>query len=76
MVHLSRSDATAAVDDIATRAFDLLAEVVNDVHTTYAANEQRFQYLCKLLRMESSSDEALAQITRYVSIQIGTLPDM
>ncbi|RQM17136.1 hypothetical protein DD237_001916 [Peronospora effusa] len=63
LVQLSRSDADAAVDDVATRAFDMLAEVVNDVHTTYAANEQSFEYLCKLLRMDSTSDEALAHIT-------------
>ncbi|ETN19744.1 hypothetical protein, variant 3 [Phytophthora nicotianae INRA-310] len=63
LVQLSRSEATAAVDDVATRAFDMLAEVVNDVHTTYAANERSFQYLCKVLCMDSTSDEALLQIT-------------
>ncbi|KAF4029451.1 hypothetical protein GN244_ATG18780 [Phytophthora infestans] len=68
LVLLSRSEATAAVDDVATRAFDMLAEVVNDVHTTYAANERSFQYLCKMLRVDSTSDEALLQITRNVSI--------
>ncbi|KAG7392643.1 Zinc finger CCCH domain-containing protein 3 [Phytophthora pseudosyringae] len=60
---LPRAQATAAVDDVATRAFDMLAEVVNDAHTTYAANEQSFQCLCKVLRMDSTSDEALSQIT-------------
>ncbi|KAE9358857.1 hypothetical protein PF008_g2535 [Phytophthora fragariae] len=63
LVQLSRSDATAAVDDVATRTFDMLAEVVNDVHTTYAANERSFQCLCQMLRMSSTSDEALFQIT-------------
>ncbi|KAG3121145.1 hypothetical protein PI124_g707 [Phytophthora idaei] len=63
LVQLSRSEATAAVDDVATRAFDMLAEVVNDVHTTYAANERSFQYMCKVLCMDSTSDEALSQIT-------------
>ncbi|OWZ23599.1 hypothetical protein PHMEG_0001507 [Phytophthora megakarya] len=82
LVQLSRSDATAAVDDVATRAFDMLAEVVNDVHTTYAANERSFQCLCKMLRMESTSDETLLKITsalvesnwssRYASIYIET----
>ncbi|KAF1794859.1 Zinc finger, CCCH-type [Phytophthora cactorum] len=68
LVQLSRSEATAAVDDVATRAFDMLAEVVNDVHTTYAANERSFQYMCKVLCMDSTSDEALSQITRYRSL--------
>ncbi|KAH7479615.1 Zinc finger CCCH domain-containing protein 3 [Phytophthora ramorum] len=60
---LSRADATAAMSDVATRAFSILAEVVNDIHTTYAANERSFQYLCQMLRMHSTSDEALHQIT-------------
>ncbi|GMF31168.1 unnamed protein product [Phytophthora fragariaefolia] len=34
LIQLSRSDASAAVDDVATRTFDMLAEVANDVHTT------------------------------------------
>jgi hypothetical protein len=67
LAQLSRADALAAVDDVASRAFAMLAEVVNDVHTTYTANERSFQYLCKLLRMESTSDEALSQITRYAA---------
>ncbi|KAL3666709.1 hypothetical protein V7S43_008333 [Phytophthora oleae] len=63
LVQLTRSEATAAIDDVATRAFNMLAEVVNDVHTTYAANERSFQYLCKMLRMDCTSDEALSLIT-------------
>ncbi|CAH0473354.1 unnamed protein product [Peronospora belbahrii] len=63
LAQLPRFDADATIDDVATRTFDMLAEVVNDVHTTYAANEQSFQYLCKLLRMDSTSDEVLARIT-------------
>ncbi|KAL4151656.1 hypothetical protein PRNP1_008598 [Phytophthora ramorum] len=63
LAQLSRADATAAMSDVATRAFSILAEVVNDIHTTYAANERSFQYLCQMLRMHSTSDEALHQIT-------------
>ncbi|CAH0513337.1 unnamed protein product [Peronospora belbahrii] len=71
LAQLPRFDADATIDDVATRTFDMLAEVVNDVHTTYAANEQSFQYLCKLLRMDSTSDEVLARITRYASFRSG-----
>ncbi|GMF09645.1 unnamed protein product [Phytophthora lilii] len=74
LIQLSRSEATAVVDDVAMHAFDLLAEIVNDVHTTYAANERSFQCLCKMLRMDSTSDEALSQITgsRYAAIYLET----
>ncbi|KAG6618906.1 Zinc finger CCCH domain-containing protein 3 [Phytophthora cinnamomi] len=63
LVQLSSSDPIAVVDDVATRAYDMLTEVVNDVHTTYDANERSFQCLCQVLRMGSTSDEALFQIT-------------
>ncbi|KAK1947806.1 hypothetical protein P3T76_000096 [Phytophthora citrophthora] len=63
LVQLTRSEATAAVDDVAVRTFNMLAAVINDAHTTYAANERSFQYLCKILRMDRTSDEALSMIT-------------
>ncbi|KAI9906635.1 hypothetical protein PsorP6_003818 [Peronosclerospora sorghi] len=65
LVQLPYLDAVAPVNDVASRAFDILADVVNDVHTTYAVNKQIFQYVCKMLRIDSTSDEALAQITTY-----------
>ena len=64
LAQLARSNAAADTDDIAARTFDMLAEVVNDVHTTYAANEQSFQHLCGILRMHSTSDDALACVFR------------
>lgn len=63
LVQLARAEASAATNDIAARAYDMLAEVVSDVHTTYAANERSFRCLCQMLRLHLTSDEALLQIT-------------
>ncbi|CEG45957.1 uncharacterized protein PHALS_02289 [Plasmopara halstedii] len=62
--HLSYSESTTVADDIASCVFTLLAEIVNDVRTTYVANERSFQYLCTVLRIDSANDEVLYQITR------------
>eukprot|EP00644_Phytophthora_capsici_P016358 jgi/Phyca11/569868/estExt2_Genewise1.C_PHYCAscaffold_340222 len=53
----------------------MLAGVVNDVHTTYAANERSFQYLCKILRIDRTSDEALSMIARFACRQQLSLVD-
>lgn len=63
LVQLARTETSAATNDVAARAYDMLAEVVSDVHTTYAANERSFQCLCRILRLHLTSDEALLQIT-------------
>ncbi|CAI5741852.1 unnamed protein product [Hyaloperonospora brassicae] len=82
LAQLARPNTAADADNVATRTFNMLADVVNDVHTTYAANEQSFQYLCTMLRMHSTSDDALARIisalvdanwsSRYAAIFLNT----
>lgn len=58
-----KNETAIVIDDVASRAFDLIAEVVNDVQTANVANEVTFQLLCKKLRMDLTMDEALFQIT-------------